>query len=205
MMELSYGKSRNCINFIRLFKSAIGYICVLSLLPYKWHLTCLSEFSYVCLYFIFWMLFLWKNVAKRIVLKTPTWFFSIVPDVCIKSDFSSAYIELKRGQTFSSWFLHLDLVKSRWLKGLHKINETMFFFLLPVHIKKKSKKPAAINVFAKIYLFVVTYWHCVILLPFYVMVLCVVTRYNFNTIHFFSLFLSSAIICNRSVTCATNP
>lgn len=140
MMELSYGKSRNCINFIRLFKSAIGYICVLSLLPYKWHLTCLSEFSYVCLYFIFWMLFLWKNVAKRIVLKTPTWFFSIVPDVCIKSDFSSAYIELKRGQTFSSWFLHLDLVKSRWLKGLHKINETMFFFLLPVHIKKKIKK-----------------------------------------------------------------
>lgn len=65
----------------------------------------------------------------------------------------------------------------------------------PVTCTYKTNMPAAINAFANTYLFVVTERHCVFLLPFYTVVLCGVTRYNFccfffeklpNTVHFSS-------------------
>lgn len=75
----------------------------------------------------------------------------------------------------------------------------------------KTNRPAATDAFANTYLFVVTVRHCVFLLPFYMVALCGVTGYISvavffkltNTVHF-SVFLSSAIICNIVMTYATN-
>lgn len=67
----------------------------------------------------------------------------------------------------------------------------------PVTCTYKTNMPAAINAFANTYLFAVTERHCVFLLPFYMVALCSVTRYNFscflwkkltNTVQFFQFF-----------------
>ncbi len=82
----------------------------------------------------------------------------------------------------------------------------------PVTCTYKTNMPAAINAFANTYLFVVTERHCVFLLPFHMVALCSVTRYNFCCFlwksspilfNFFTVFLSSQIICNIFMTYAT--